>query len=77
MPNEEPFNREVKPNDHLVNLEYELYWAIRIDDTDRFIALGGDHLDLDFDVEVEKGVFYKPIIIAAVMGKVECLKIMV
>ena len=69
--------KDYKENGHLVNLEYELYWAIRIDDTERFLALGGDHLELDFDIEVEKAKFYKPIVIAAVMGKTECLKIMI
>ena len=63
-------NREVKQNDHLINLEYEIYWAIRIDDGERFIALGGDHLDLEFNIEVSKGIYYKPIFIAAVMGKI-------
>ena len=59
------------------NLYNEINWAIKIDDTEKFIGLGGDHLPLDFDIEVAKGVFYKPIIVAAVTGKTDCLNVMI
>ena len=58
-------------------MEYELYWAINIDDHEKFLSLGGDHLPLDFDIEVARGVYYKPIIVAAVLERIECLKIMI
>ena len=58
-------------------MEYELYWAINIDDPEKFMSLGGDHLPLDFDIEVTRGVYYKPIIVAAVTERIECLKIMI
>ena len=64
-------------NNHLSNAQYEITWAIKIDDPEKFIALGGEHLKLDFDLEVTRGVFYKPFIVAAVMERLDCLKIMI
>jgi len=63
-------------NNHLSNLQNEIYWSIYIDDDEKLEALGGDHVSLDFDMEISRGVYYKPVIVAAVMGRTECLKLM-
>jgi hypothetical protein len=63
-------------NNHLTVAHYELAWAIQIDDAEKFEQLGGDHLPLDFDIEVTRGTYYKPIMVAAVKGNIECLKLM-
>jgi len=63
-------------NKQLTLVEREVYLAIKFGDSFKLKDLGGmDHLNLNYRIEVEKGVFYYPIMLAAAIGEVECLKI--
>lgn len=62
-------------NNHLTKIEKEIYLAIKYGDADKIRDLGGgEQLDLNFRIEIEKDIFYYPIQLAAAIGESECLK---
>jgi ankyrin repeat protein len=63
-------------NKHLTKMEKEIYLAIKYGDANKLRDLGGgEQLDLNFSIEIEKDLFYYPIQLAAAIGEAECLKL--
>ena len=49
-------------NKHLTKMEKEIYLAIKYGDSNKLRDLGGgEQLDLNFSIEIEKDLFYYPI----------------
>jgi len=62
-------------NKHLTKMEKEIYLAIKYGDSNKLRDLGGaEQIDLNFNIEIEKDLFYYPIMIAAAIGEADCLK---
>ena len=52
-----------------------MYQAVRFDDIEKLMVLGAcDLLDLNFKIEIKKGIFYTPLMIAAIKGHSNSLK---
>ena len=65
-------------NRHLTKIENEIYQAIRYGDSNKLADLGGgEAVDLNFKIEVEKDQFYYPVMLAAALGEADCLKVIV
>jgi len=63
-------------NKHLTKMEKELYLAIKYGDSNKLRDLGGgEQIDLNFNIEIEKNLFYYPIQLAAAIGEADCLKV--
>jgi len=58
-------------------MEKEIYLSIKYGDPAKLNDLGGgEQVDLNFKIEIEKDLFYYPIMLAAAIGEADCLKIM-
>lgn len=56
-------------NENLSKLELEIEQSIRYDDHDKLVDLGaGEQVDIDFKIEVAKGIYYTPLMLCASLG---------
>jgi hypothetical protein len=63
-------------NKHLTKIEKEIYLAVKYGDHNKLADLGGgEAIDLNFKIEIEKDLFYFPVQLAAAIGESECLKV--
>ena len=54
---------------------YEIYLAIKYDDHNKLGDMGAkSEINFNFMIEVEPGKMYHPLIIASILGHVDCLK---
>lgn len=64
-------------NEHLSKLELQIEQSIRYDDHDKLVDLGaGEQVNINFRIEISKGIFYTPLMLCASLGHVECLKVL-
>lgn len=63
-------------NKHLSKLEIEIFNSIKYGDHHKLMDMGiSDVVDLNFKIEIEKDVFYAPVMLAAALGQDKCLKV--
>jgi ankyrin repeat protein len=63
-------------NKHLTKMEKEIYLSIKYGDSNKLRDMGGaEQCDLNFNIEIEKNLFYQPIQLASAIGEAECLKV--
>lgn len=61
----------------MTGLEKEIYQSIKFADLAKLRQLGAEEsASLGFEIEISKGVFYPPILVAACRGDTECLKLL-
>lgn len=62
-------------NRHLTKVEMEIYLAIKYGDPHKLKDLGAsEQIDLNFKIEIEKGLWYYPIQLASALGMPEVLE---
>lgn len=66
-------------NSHLTKLEKEIFYHIKFKNPEVLLDLGANRgvVDINFEMEVERGLFLKPLLFAALLGDIEILKILV
>jgi len=66
-----------KFNIHLTKIEREIYEAVKYSDTHKLKHLGcDDNTDVNFEIEIKKGVFYPLLLLAASIGNEEILDLL-
>lgn len=64
-------------NRELTRVENEIYYSIQYGDYKRLKQLGcGDSVDINFGIEIKTGMVYYPIMIAAVLGNKNVMKLL-
>ena len=58
-------------------MEQEIAYNIQYENLDilRDLAINEGIIDLSFDIEMERGVFVKPLLLAAIVGNTEVLEL--
>ena len=63
-------------NEHMSKLEHEIDFAVRYDNYDKLVDLGaGEQVNINFLIEVAKGLFYTPLMLCVSLGHVDSLKV--
>ena len=63
-------------NHNLLKYQKDIYLALKNNDLNSLKIEINDNINLNFDIEVEKGMFYTPLMYCAANGRSKCMKIL-
>lgn len=64
-------------NTHLTKIEREIFEAVKYSDVYKLKHLGcGDDTDVNFEIEIKKGVFYPVLLLAASIGDNDVIQLL-
>ena len=63
-------------NQNLLQYQKDIFTALKNNDENSLKVEVNDNVNLNFDIEVEKGLFYTPLMYCAANGRSKCMKIL-